>query len=106
MLYRFASKATANLTVSGPVGDEFLRIIGKDPAVAGTLSVAAMPAAIQALSDALAHARASGTSTAGGTPAAEEKDDDDTVTLRQRIWPFKQVLKCAYESHEPVVWTV
>ena len=32
MIYKFKSKATADLIVMGPVGDNLLRIVGREPA--------------------------------------------------------------------------
>ena len=45
MIYRFKSKATADLIVMGPVGDNLLRLVGREPAAKGIIEVGALPAA-------------------------------------------------------------
>ena len=53
MLYRFKSKATADLIMLEPNGKQILRIIGKEPAAKGIMEVAEMPQAIEALRNAV-----------------------------------------------------
>ena len=100
MIYKFKSKATGDLIMLGPQGDEVLALIGRAPALQGIIEPAAMAAAIQALESAVA-AEAS---------AAAEKDEDGarprTVSLRQRAWPMIEMLKRALAAEQPVVWGV
>jgi len=100
MIYKFKSKATGDLIMLGPQGDELLALIGRAPAPQGIIEPAAMGAAIHALEAAVA-AEAS---------AAAEKDEDDTrprtVSLRQRAWPMMEMLKRALAAEQPVVWGV
>jgi cyclopropane-fatty-acyl-phospholipid synthase len=49
MLYKFKSKATADLIMLEANGKQILRIIGKEPAPKGIVEVAEMPEAIEAL---------------------------------------------------------
>lgn len=106
MIYRFISKAAADLIVTGPVGDQMLRIIGKEPAVAGILSVAAMPAAIEALAEAVAQ------DDGHRIPAVLAAAEGDTsvrssgISLRQRTWPLQEMLRRAQAEDEPIVWSV
>ena len=53
MLYKFKSKATADLIMLEPNGRQILRIIGKEPATKGILEVLEMPRAIEALRQAV-----------------------------------------------------
>ena len=53
MLYKFKSKATADLIMLEPNGKQILRIIGKEPAAKGIMEVAEMPQAIEALRNAV-----------------------------------------------------
>ena len=49
MLYKFKSKATADLIMLEPNGKQILRIIGKEPAIKGIVEVAEIPQCIEAL---------------------------------------------------------
>jgi len=106
MIYRFISKAAGDLIVTGPVGDQMLRIIGKEPAVAGILNVTAMPAALQALAEAVAH------DDGYQIPAVLAAAESDTsvrksgVSLRQRTWPLQEMIRRAQDEEEPIVWSV
>ena len=42
-MYRFKSKADGDLIMMAPVGDQILRIIGREPAPQGIIEVAALP---------------------------------------------------------------
>ena len=55
MLYKFKSKATADLIMLEANGKQILRIIGKEPAPKGIVEVAEMPEAIEALQIGRAH---------------------------------------------------
>src|SRR5206468_2407161 len=46
MIYKFKSKATGDVIMMGPNGDQVLRLIGKEPAAKGIIEVAAMPSAM------------------------------------------------------------
>jgi len=100
MIYKFKSKATGDLVMLGPQGDQLLKIIGREPAARGIIEPAAMPAAIAALEAAIA---------AETAPAEDEENDRDgprSVTLRQRAWPMVEMLKRARAEEQPVVWGV
>ena len=100
MIYKFKSKATGDLIMLGPHGDQILRLIGREPAAQGIIEPAAMAAAIAALEAAVAAEEAQ---------PAEQKDDESTpagrsVALRQRAWPMVEMLKRAAASQQAVVW--
>ncbi|MFY9512205.1 MAG: DUF1840 domain-containing protein [Rubrivivax sp.] len=98
MIYKFKSKATGDLVMLQPQGDQLLRLLGREPAARGIIEVAAMPAALAALEAAVA---------ADETPNG---DDDETpgrsISLRQRVWPMVEMLKRALAEQQPVVWGV
>ena len=48
-MYRFKSKADGDLIMLAPVGDQLLRIMGREPAAQGIIEVAALPQAIAAI---------------------------------------------------------
>jgi hypothetical protein len=101
MIYKFRSKATGDLVMLGPDGDQLLRLLGREPAAKGIIEPVAMPAARRALEDAVA---------AETADAADDADDvNETkprggVRLRQRVWPMLQMLERAEAAGEPIVW--
>lgn len=104
MIYKFRSKATGDLIMLGPQGDQLLRLLGREPAPQGIIETAAMPAARARLEAAIAEAEAAGTGadTEGG--GDDEAAARPTVGLRQRLWPMLQMLERAQHAGEPIVW--
>ncbi|MCC7151713.1 MAG: DUF1840 domain-containing protein [Rubrivivax sp.] len=104
MIYKFRSKASADLVMLGADGDRLLRLLAREPAATGIIEPAAMPAARQRLLDALAEAEA-----AAAQAPADDPDDAcarAAVGLRQRLWPMLQMLERAAAAGEPIVWGV
>src|SRR3954468_6798367 len=82
MIYKFRSKAAAELIMTGPVGDRMLTLIGKEPSAKGIIEVAELPDAIQALERAVSAEAPQGATEddeSGGAPAAS----GDHVSLRR-----------------------
>jgi Domain of unknown function (DUF1840) len=103
MIYKFKSKATGDVIMLGPNGDQMLRLIGREPSAKGIIEVEHMAAAIEALQAAV---RAEEVQAEG-----DEADEGDAsrragVSLRQRVWPVVDMLKRAQEARQPVVWGV
>jgi hypothetical protein len=98
MIYKFKSKATGDVIMLEPNGDEMLRILGREPAATGIIEVADMQAAIAALQQAVSAEEAKAADADDGKPAG--------VSLRQRLWPMIEMLKRAQAAKEPVVWGV
>ncbi len=102
MLYKFKSKATGDVIMLGPNGDQLLRILGREPAATGIFEVANLPAIVAALRDAVASDEQDRAQ--GGTPAGAQGGTG--ITLRQRLWPMVEMLQRAHAAGEPVVWGV
>ena len=101
-MYKFKSKATGDLIMLGPNGDQLMRLIGREPALKGIIEVAAMPDVIRLLEAAVAEEE---------TARQADGDRDETaaerrVGLRQRVWPMVEMLKRAHQAAQPVVWGV
>ena len=103
MIYKFKSKATGDLIMLGPNGDQMLRLLGREPSAKGIIEVEHMAAAIDALQAAVLHeeAQPDATEDATGDPPARPG-----ITLRQRLWPVIDMLKRALGARQPVVWGV
>lgn len=109
MIYRFKSKATADLMMLGPHGEQVLRLIGKQPASQGIIEVHQMPAAIEALHQAVLMDEKRRSAQQEATP--EEVMDDqeppaDAVTLRQRVWPLVAMMTEAQSQNQAIIWGV
>ena len=106
-LYKFKSKAGADVIMMGPHGDNVLKLIGKSPSPTGIIEPAAMPAAIQAIEQAV-HAEESARRQAEAEAAAEGRKlpAAEGVTLRQRAWPLVDLMKRAEPQGHDVVWGV
>ena len=102
-MYRFKSKADGDLIMLAPIGDQILRILGREPAPQGIIEVAALPQAITALEQAIAAAeRARGA-------AGDDDDGDDgarSVGLRQRAWPMLEMMRRSLTERADIVWGV
>jgi hypothetical protein len=110
MSYRFKSKAAGPLFLLGPSGEQLLRAIGKEPSPTGLIAPAAMPAAIEAIEAAIAledtrHHRIE-EDTEDRLAEDREPSHSDGVTLRQRAWPFVEMMKRAHHEGEPIFWGV
>ena len=105
-MYRFKSKADGDLIMMGPVGDQILRIVGREPAPRGIIEVAALPQAIAALEEAIAAAEL-----ARGDAERGDRDDDEpgganAVGLQQRAWPMLEMMRRSLAERADIVWGV
>ncbi len=100
MIYKFKSKATGDLIMLGPHGDQVLRLMGREPAAQGIIEPVAMAAALAALQDAVA------AEAAAAARDAPDPDQPRAVALRQRVWPMVEMLRRAQGAGAAVVWGV
>jgi len=107
MIYKFKSKSAGDLIMLRLSGDQVLRVIGKAAAAKGVIEPAAMPAAIIAIEEAIAQEEAQRRK-ADAQAIAEGRTPSraDGVTLRQRTWPFLDMLKHANGENAAIVWGV
>jgi len=107
MIYKFKSKAAGDVIMTGSVGDDVLRLIGKSPGAQGIIERAAMAAAIAALEQAVAADEAA-RAQAEREAAAEGRKlpPRDGVTLRQRAWPLVEMMKRSSAAGADIVWGV
>ena len=108
MIYKFKSKASGDVIMLGPNGDQMLRILGREPAPKGIIEVEHMAAAIDALQAAVQaeEAQRQDGAEADADGAEHDKSPRAGVSLRQRVWPVIDMLKRAQGAGEPVVWGV
>jgi len=105
MLYKFKSRATADLIMLEPHGRQIVSILGKAPGASGIVTAAQIPAAIAALEAAVA------ADEARQKPKEEDDTDDassssDTVSLRVRSSPLIEMLQRCEKAGVDIVWGV
>lgn len=107
MLYKFKSRAAADLIMLEAQGRQVLKIIGKDPAPRGIVTAEQIPAAIAALEEAVRQdeaRRAALAEEAGDSADADAAEPKEVVHLRQRVAPFIEMLRrTAHEGYD-LVW--
>jgi len=107
MLYRFKSKAGADVVMLADSGDAVLRLMGREPASQGILEAAALPGLIQALEAGVAADEAQFKSAVDAAKAAGEPEPRrQGVTLRQRAWPLHELMQRSLKEDADVVWGV
>jgi len=113
MLYKFKSKATGDLIMLEPQGKQVLKLIGKDAGPQGIILPNEMLAAIDALHAAVAQEESaiqSAKEAARGEDAQADSipaaDGPRTISLKQRVVPFVDMLRRAHAEDKEVVWGV
>ena len=105
MIYKFKSQAAADVIMLQLNGEQMLKIIGKEPAPQGIITVAQIPAALAALEAAATSYEAAHARREENLPPDEEVEGD-SVLLRQRAAPFINLLRISAEAGKDVVWGV
>jgi cyclopropane-fatty-acyl-phospholipid synthase len=117
MLYKFKSKVTGDLIMLEPQGKHILKLIGKEPGAKGIILPGEMMAAIDALHAAVEReelaikAAKDAAQEAAQNDGAEEiatpvVDGARTISLKQRVVPFIDMLRRAHAEEKEVVWGV
>ena len=102
MLYKFKSKNAGDVIMLEANGRRLLEVIGKDAGPTGIILAAQMPAAVQALQDAIALEE----STPPVLDANGEPVKGDAPGLRQRAVPFIDILQRNFKSGTDITWGV
>ena len=106
MLYKFKSKAAADLIMLKEGAEAVLNLIGKKGQIKGIIEVQEIGAAIVALESAM-HPPLNERGRASNSAAQHDSDHElDPVTIHQRIIPFIKMLKECESSKEVIVWGV
>ncbi|MGM9485223.1 DUF1840 domain-containing protein [Roseateles sp. NT4] len=107
MLYRFKSKAGADVIMMADSADAVLRLMGREPAPQGILELAALPGLIQALEAGVADDEAQFQRTVDEAKAAGQAvPRRQGVSLRQRAWPLHELMQRSVKEKTDVVWGV
>jgi len=108
MLYKFKSRATADLIMLEPNGRRMLQIIGKPvDEKQGILLPPDMAAAIAALEAAITREETrQKTAREEAVARGEEPLKAEEVSLRQRVAPFIEMLRRCQKADTEIVWGV
>jgi len=106
MLYKFKSRAAADLIMLEPQGRQIVTLMGKTPGANGIVTAAQIPAAIAALEAAVLADEAQPVVEDETEEDAANHERKDTVRLRQRAAPIIDMLKRSAEENVDVVWGV
>ena len=107
MLYKFKSKAAGDLIMLEPNGRRVLAIIGKDTGAKGIVLAAEMPAALGAIEAAVIQEEAEQQAVIDAARAKGEVPPRfDSVSLRQRVVPFTDMLRRSSQAGHDIVWGV
>ncbi len=107
MLYKFKSKAGADVIMLGPQGDQVLQLLGRSPAGKGIIEAADLAQAIETLTRAVADDEAAFAKVQADAKAAGEATPRrDGVQLKQRVWPLIELMRHSQAEKTDVVWGV
>jgi hypothetical protein len=106
MLYKFKSKASADMIMLKEGGELILSLIGKKGQPQGIIEIHELALAIQAIELALESCKQSETDQHKGQ--TQQLDDEllDSVTIRTRVIPFLNMLKECASKKQVIVWGV
>lgn len=105
MLYKFKSRAAADLIMLEPQGRQIVTIMGKTPGASGIVTAAQIPGAIAALEAAVAAEEALPPVDEAGEEVPEQ-ERAEAVRLRQRVAPLIEMLRRSAAEQVDVVWGV
>ncbi|MEJ6006016.1 DUF1840 domain-containing protein [Paucibacter sp. AS339] len=107
MIYKFKSKAGADVIMLGPQGDQMLALLGREPSAQGLLPAAELSAAMQTLERAASDDDAAfAAAQAEAVAAGETPPRREGISLRQRVWPLIELMRHSEKAGEPVLWGV
>jgi hypothetical protein len=108
MLITFRSQASGDVMMFDNVAKQMLRIIGKEPADKGIVTVEQLPGAIEALKNAITADKAAWSEhSASGKVATEpeaDSGDDMFVSASQRAQPLLELFEWSLKADKPVLW--
>ena len=101
MLYKFKSRAAADLVMLESVGRRLLEVLGREPVDKGIFEAPDLPALMQRLEQAIEQEEAEREAKAQGQTIRRPE-----VSLRQRLWPMREMMRRSHAEGQPIVWGV
>ena len=106
MLYKFKSRATADLVMLESAGRRLLEVLGREPSDQGILEAADLPPLMQRLEQAIAQEEAMLEEAEREAAAQGQTIRRPEVSLRQRLWPMREMMRRSHAEQQPIVWGV
>ncbi len=104
MLYRFKSRAAADLVMLEPTGRRLLEVLGREPSAQGIFEWAELPGLIQRLEAAIEQEESGLAQTAHQAGLQGQTVRRPEVSLRQRFWPMREMMRRSHAAQEPILW--
>lgn len=108
MLITFRSQASGDIMMFGDVARQMLRIVGKEPADKGIITVAQLPDAIVALKGAIAADKAAWAERSASAKEETETESGDGgdlfVSASQHAQPLLELFEWSLKDDKPVLW--
>ena len=106
MLFKFKSRATGDLVMLEPAGRRLLEVLGREPSPQGIFEVDDLPALQQRLEEAVEQDDAHWAQAQAQAQAQGQQIRKPEVTLRQRVWPMRDMMRRSHAQGESIVWGV
>ena len=103
MIYKFKSKAAADLVMLEKTGQQILSIIGKQ-GTQGIVIASEQGAAMSAIEAAIADEERLRKEAEAEAAKEGRKLPPPGITLRARAWPFVEMLKASQKENTDVTW--
>ncbi len=106
MLYRFKSRAAADLVMLEPAGRRLLEVLGREPSPQGIFEWADLPDLMQRLEQAIEQEETLLEEAERQAQAQGQSIRRPEVSLRQRLWPMREMMRRCQAEQQPIVWGV
>jgi hypothetical protein len=106
MLYKFKSRAAADLVMLEPAGRRLLEVLGREPSPQGIFECADLPRLMEQLEQAIEQEEAMLALAEQEAQAQGQQIRRPEVTLRQRLWPMREMMRRSHAEQHPIVWGV
>lgn len=105
MIYKFKSKAGADVIMLAPQAEQILALLGRSAAPQGLIQPAQMAAAIATLEQAVAEDEvAFAKLQADAVAAGEAAPRRAGISLRQRAWPLIELMRHSLKAGVDLLW--
>lgn len=106
MLYKFKSRAAADLVMLETVGRRLQELLGREPADKGIFEANDLPVLMQRLEQAIEQEEAMLEEAEREAKAQGQTIRRPEVSLRQRLWPMREMMRRSHAEGQPIVWGV
>lgn len=106
MLYKFKSRAAADLVMLETVGRRLQELLGREPADKGIFEADDLPVLMQRLEQAIEQEEAMLEEAEREAKAQGQTIRRPEVSLRQRLWPMREMMRRSHAEGQPIVWGV